>query len=162
YPRVGPRPALLPADGAAPRRRRPRRLHLAGGPRPGHHRAAPRGGAGGDAAALPGGTAGPQLGRRGHEAARPVPAPGRRPPGAQPMTDGAGNWVTFNGEIYNYVELRREIGLEHFRTHSDTEVILQAYRKWGEQCVEHLRGMFAFALWDEARQRLFCARDRFG
>jgi asparagine synthase (glutamine-hydrolysing) len=82
--------------------------------------------------------------------------------GAQPMTDGTGNWLTFNGEIYNYVELRREIGLEQFRTHSDTEVILQAYRKWGEACVERLRGMFAFALWDDQRQRLFCARDRFG
>jgi asparagine synthase (glutamine-hydrolysing) len=82
--------------------------------------------------------------------------------GAQPMTDGAGNWLTFNGEIYNYVELRQEIGPEHFQTHSDTEVILHAYRKWGEGCVERLRGMFAFALWDERRRRLFCARDRFG
>jgi asparagine synthase (glutamine-hydrolysing) len=80
----------------------------------------------------------------------------------QPMTDRAGNWLSFNGEIYNYVELRQELGPERFATHSDTEVILHAYQKWGEQCVEHLRGMFAFLLWDEARQRLFCARDRFG
>jgi asparagine synthase (glutamine-hydrolysing) len=84
-------------------------------------------------------------------------------PGAgQPMTDRAGNWLSFNGEIYNYVELRQELGPERFVTTSDTEVILHAYRKWGEDCVEHLRGMFAFLLWDEARQRLFCARDRFG
>jgi asparagine synthase (glutamine-hydrolysing) len=80
----------------------------------------------------------------------------------QPMTDRAGNWLSFNGEIYNYVELRQELGPERFVTSSDTEVILHAYRKWGEGCVEHLRGMFAFLLWDEARQTLFCARDRFG
>ncbi len=82
--------------------------------------------------------------------------------GQQPMTDGAGNWITYNGEIYNYLELREELGAEHFVTTSDTEVILRAYRKWGEDCVDHLRGMFAFALWDEGRQTLFCARDRFG
>jgi len=82
--------------------------------------------------------------------------------GQQPMTDGQGNWLTFNGEIYNYVELRRELGEERFRTTSDTEVILQAYRRWGPECVQKLRGMFAFALWDEASQTLFCARDRFG
>ncbi len=82
--------------------------------------------------------------------------------GAQPMTDHHGNWLTFNGEIYNYVELREELGADNFRTHSDTEVILLAYRKWGEEAVQHLRGMFAFALWDEKKQSLFCARDRFG
>ncbi|MCE5279256.1 MAG: asparagine synthase (glutamine-hydrolyzing) [Planctomycetaceae bacterium] len=82
--------------------------------------------------------------------------------GDQPMRDEGGNWVTYNGEIYNYVELREEIGLEHFRTTSDTEVILQAYRKWGQDCVSHFRGMFAFALWDNGNQSLFCARDRFG
>jgi asparagine synthase (glutamine-hydrolysing) len=80
----------------------------------------------------------------------------------QPMTDGAGNWISFNGEIYNYLELRQELGRHRFKTDSDTEVILQAYRTWGETCVDHLRGMFAFLLWDEDRQRLFCARDRFG
>ncbi|MFO0769110.1 MAG: asparagine synthase (glutamine-hydrolyzing), partial [Nitrospiraceae bacterium] len=68
----------------------------------------------------------------------------------------------FNGEIYNYRELRQELGPERFRTESDTEVILQAYRKWGRDCVSHLRGMFAFALWDDEAQQLFCARDRFG
>ncbi|MCA1616709.1 MAG: asparagine synthetase B, partial [Acidobacteria bacterium] len=82
--------------------------------------------------------------------------------GDQPMTDGGGNWITYNGEIYNYVELRDEIGRDEFQTASDTEVILRAYRKWGVDCVNHLRGMFAFALWDEASQTLFCARDRFG
>ncbi len=82
--------------------------------------------------------------------------------GDQPMTDRHGNWITYNGEIYNYIELREELGLENFRTTSDTEVILHAYRKWGDACVERFRGMFAFALWDEERQRLFCARDRFG
>jgi asparagine synthase (glutamine-hydrolysing) len=82
--------------------------------------------------------------------------------GSQPMHDGSGNWIAYNGEIYNYIELRKELGLHNFRTHSDTEVILQAYRKWGRECVNHLRGMFAFALWDEQEQELFCARDRFG
>jgi asparagine synthase (glutamine-hydrolysing) len=84
------------------------------------------------------------------------------PAGAQPMTDGDGNWISYNGEIYNYRELRDEIGRDQFRTESDTEVILRAYRKWGRDCVKRLRGMFAFALWDEASQTLFCARDRFG
>ncbi len=82
--------------------------------------------------------------------------------GQQPMQDRMGNWVTYNGEIYNYIELRREIGPEKFQTNSDTEVILHAYRKWGRDCVQHFHGMFAFALWDEAKQALFCARDRFG
>jgi len=82
--------------------------------------------------------------------------------GQQPMHDGAGNWITYNGEIYNYVELRRELGEDSFRTTSDTEVVLRAYRKWGPACVERLRGMFAFAIWDETEGQLFCARDRFG
>lgn len=82
--------------------------------------------------------------------------------GDQPMADEAGNWISFNGEIFNYRELRAELGAGLFRTTSDTEVILAAYRRWGEQCLLHLRGMFAFALWDEQRQLLFCARDRFG
>jgi asparagine synthase (glutamine-hydrolysing) len=82
--------------------------------------------------------------------------------GQQPMHDGAGNWITYNGEIYNYVELRRELGEDNFRTTSDTEVVLRAYRRWGPACVERLRGMFAFAIWDESEEQLFCARDRFG
>ncbi len=82
--------------------------------------------------------------------------------GNQPMTDGEGNWITYNGEIYNYLELRKELGEKNFYTTSDTEIILRAYKKWGIDCVNHLRGMFAFALWDEKNQLLFCARDRFG
>lgn len=81
---------------------------------------------------------------------------------SQPMTDRQGNWIVFNGEIYNYIELRKELGMDDFVSQSDTEVILFAYRKWGRDCVKHLRGMFAFVLWDEANQTLFCARDRFG
>jgi asparagine synthase (glutamine-hydrolysing) len=82
--------------------------------------------------------------------------------GQQPMGHPSGCWITYNGEIYNYVELRDELGRDGFVTTSDTEVILAAYARWGEACVERLRGMFAFALWDEGRQTLFCARDRFG
>jgi asparagine synthase (glutamine-hydrolysing) len=83
--------------------------------------------------------------------------------GNQPMSDPkTGNWLVFNGEIYNYLELRDELGASRFATNSDTEVILQAYERWGEECLQRLRGMFAFALWDEQEQRLFCARDRFG
>ena len=80
----------------------------------------------------------------------------------QPMTDRSGNWIVFNGEIYNYLELRKELGEENFVTQSDTEVILYAYRKWGVDCVNHFRGMFSFAIWDEAESKLFCARDHFG
>jgi asparagine synthase (glutamine-hydrolysing) len=82
--------------------------------------------------------------------------------GQQPMHDGAGNWITYNGEIYNYLELRRELGEVSFRTTSDTEVVLRAFRRWGPACVERLRGMFAFAIWDEAEEQVFCARDPFG
>ncbi|MDX2084094.1 MAG: asparagine synthase (glutamine-hydrolyzing) [Candidatus Melainabacteria bacterium] len=70
--------------------------------------------------------------------------------------------LTYNGEIYNYRELRAELGESRFRTRSDTEVILRAYETWGADCVKHFRGMFAFALWDARRQQLFIARDRFG
>lgn len=82
--------------------------------------------------------------------------------GIQPMEDGNGNCLVFNGEIYNFLELRKELGIEKFRTKSDTEVILKAYEKWGTDCVQHFRGMFAFALWDEKKRSLFCARDFFG
>lgn len=81
--------------------------------------------------------------------------------GKQPMKDKCGNYVCFNGEIFNYLELKEEIGGE-YETTSDTEVILKAYEKWGRDCVNHFNGMFAFALWDEKRHELFCARDRFG
>ncbi|MEJ2673189.1 MAG: asparagine synthase (glutamine-hydrolyzing) [Deltaproteobacteria bacterium] len=87
------------------------------------------------------------------------------PAGHQPMLDASGRLcITFNGEIYNYQELRRELeGLGHrFRTASDTEVILEAYRAWGTDCLVHLNGMFAFGLYDSQEQRLFLARDRAG
>ena len=82
--------------------------------------------------------------------------------GHQPMTSAdAALSITYNGEIYNYVELRTELEPDYrFRTRSDTEVILAAYERWGERCVERLRGMFAFGLWDARRQRLLCATDR--
>jgi asparagine synthase (glutamine-hydrolysing) len=85
--------------------------------------------------------------------------------GAQPFTSSDGRLhLVHNGEIYNYRELRAELeGRGHaFASGTDTEVILAAYREWGERCVERLNGMWAFALWDEGEQRLFCARDRFG
>ena len=82
---------------------------------------------------------------------------------SQPMAGPAGTVVSFNGEIYNYVELRKALsGTWKFRTNSDTETILASYDNDGADCVSQLRGMFAFALWDDRRQRLFCARDRFG
>jgi len=81
--------------------------------------------------------------------------------GGQPMASDS-NLITFNGEIYNFIELRKELGEGNFKTTSDTEVILKAFDRWGEHCVEKLRGMFAFALWDSRRERLFVARDRFG
>ena len=83
---------------------------------------------------------------------------------AQPMIDPtSGNVLIFNGEIYNYLELKQQLGSKYrFRTSSDTETILAAYAEWGPECTSHLRGMFAFALWDAQRQRMFLARDRFG
>jgi asparagine synthase (glutamine-hydrolysing) len=85
--------------------------------------------------------------------------------GHMPMQDPAtGNWLVFNGEIYNYRELRQELlGLGHsFRSYSDTEVLLKAYAHWGADCLQRLNGMWAFALWDVRQQMLFCSRDRFG
>ncbi len=81
----------------------------------------------------------------------------------QPMRDEA-LVLVFNGAIYNYRELRRDLQARghRFVSQGDTEVILKAYREWGEDCPRHLHGMFAFALWDGERRRLFCARDRFG
>lgn len=82
--------------------------------------------------------------------------------GAQPMRDRAGDVISYNGEVYNFIELREELGLENFVTRSDTEVILLGYQKWGEECLTKLRGMFSFALWDPKKATLLCARDRFG
>jgi asparagine synthase (glutamine-hydrolysing) len=72
--------------------------------------------------------------------------------------------IIFNGEIYNYLELRDVLSARGhvFQTHSDTEAILHAYEEWGEECPKKLRGMFAFAIWDQRRQRLFLSRDRLG
>jgi asparagine synthase (glutamine-hydrolysing) len=87
------------------------------------------------------------------------------PEGLQPMADATGRiWIVFNGEIYNYRDLRARLMSEgaSFLTATDTEVILEAYKRWGEDCLQRLNGMFAFALWDEPRQRLLLARDRLG
>lgn len=85
--------------------------------------------------------------------------------GAQPMQSADGRFcIVFNGEIYNFRSLRKQLENEGFSflTSCDTEVILASYAKWGIDCLDRLEGMFAFALWDEERKILFCARDRFG
>ena len=85
--------------------------------------------------------------------------------GKQPMADHSNVlWVSFNGEIFNYVELRAELiaAGAQFQTNSDTEVILEAYRRKGIHCVDDFNGDFAFALWDQQQQRLLLARDRMG
>src|SRR5215217_8312410 len=85
--------------------------------------------------------------------------------GAQPMQSSDGRYViVFNGEIYNFVELRELLVREGatFRTRSDTEVILQGYQRWGSGVVERLHGMIAFVIWDRMRRVAFGARDRLG
>jgi len=87
------------------------------------------------------------------------------PEGLQPMTnEDSSLWLVFNGEIYNFVELRDELQKKGhtFYSKSDTEVILHAYEEWGHDCLARFNGMWAFALWDEKKQELFCSRDRFG
>jgi asparagine synthase (glutamine-hydrolysing) len=84
----------------------------------------------------------------------------------QPFTDGRGNWLVFNGEIYNFRELRQELSSLRpnyaWRTTGDTEVLLLAYDVWRMECLEKLNGMFAFAIWDEQQKELILARDRMG
>ncbi len=85
--------------------------------------------------------------------------------GHQPLSYADNSlWIVFNGEIYNFQELKKELEAEgfKFKTHSDTEVILALYQKMGDQCLSRLRGMFAFALWDKSKKRLLLARDRIG
>jgi asparagine synthase (glutamine-hydrolysing) len=82
----------------------------------------------------------------------------------QPFYSDCGTYIlVFNGEIYNYIELKKELQSKyHFRTQSDTEVLLNAYIEWGESCLDKCNGMFAFAIWNKKEQTLFAARDRFG
>lgn len=86
------------------------------------------------------------------------------PRGRQPMTRQDGRWIVFNGEIYNYLELRAELSKAGYRfaTETDTEVILAAYDAWGEDCLGRFNGMWAFAIYDPGRDVLFCSRDRMG
>jgi asparagine synthase (glutamine-hydrolysing) len=87
------------------------------------------------------------------------------PAGHQPLcSQDKTLWITFNGEIYNHIELRSELENlgHHFFTHTDTEVILAAYKQWGKDCLYHFNGMWAFVLWDKTKKILFGARDRFG
>ncbi|SKB59935.1 asparagine synthase (glutamine-hydrolysing) [Salegentibacter holothuriorum] len=82
----------------------------------------------------------------------------------QPFTDNSGRYhLTFNGEIYNYIELKQKLkAYYNFKTESDTEVLLAAFIVWGKSCLNQLNGMFAFAIWDNYEKKLFAARDRFG
>lgn len=85
--------------------------------------------------------------------------------GHQPMVSLDGNFaITFNGEIYNYKEIKEELAVKgwEFKSESDTEVLLYSYMQWGEECLHKLNGMFAFAIWDEKNQKLFAVRDRLG
>src|SRR5579864_9048835 len=87
------------------------------------------------------------------------------PGGAQPIfNEDLSAVIVFNGEIYNYCELKSQLEQAGhiFQTRSDTETILHAYEEFGDECVEHLRGMFGFAIWDRRRKRLLLARDRLG
>ena len=86
-----------------------------------------------------------------------------RPQGNQPMKSSDGRYViVFNGEIYNFAEIRAELGDYHFQSKTDTEVILAAYSRWGEKCLEKFNGMFALAILDTQTEELFIARDRIG
>lgn len=85
--------------------------------------------------------------------------------GHQPMSNQAGAvWITYNGEVFNHVDLRPALvqAGHRYATRCDTETILYAYEEYGPDCVSHFRGMFAFAVWDASKRKLFCARDRLG
>src|SRR5881398_33037 len=85
--------------------------------------------------------------------------------GQQPLANEDGTiWITYNGEIYNHAEIRRDLEARghRYKTRSDTETIVHAYEQWGDECVRRFRGMFAFALWDAPRRRLLLVRDRLG
>lgn len=85
--------------------------------------------------------------------------------GHQPISNEDDSvWIIFNGEVYNYPELRKDLMARGhvFQTKTDTETIVHLYEEYGKDCVQYLRGMFAFAIWDNRKQKLFCARDRFG
>ena len=83
--------------------------------------------------------------------------------GRQPMSTSDGRYtIVFNGEVYNYRELRAELPKLSYRSHTDTEVVLQAYAHWGPACLERFVGMYGFAIWDAVQRELFCARDRMG
>lgn len=85
--------------------------------------------------------------------------------GDQPMSNSDGSiWITYNGEIYNFIDVRSILEARGyvFSTRSDTEVVIHAYQEWGESCVDYLRGMFAFGIWDSRKQEWFLARDHFG
>ncbi len=85
--------------------------------------------------------------------------------GRQPMSNEDGTvWITFNGEIFNFLELRAELENKghHFNSNTDTEVVIHGYEQWGDKVVEKLNGQFAFAVWDENKKQLFLARDRLG
>ena len=83
--------------------------------------------------------------------------------GAQPMSTPDGRFnIVYNGEVYNYQEIRSQLKAITFRSNTDTEVILHAFAKWGPKCLDSFVGMFAFAIWDKHKKELFCARDRLG
>jgi asparagine synthase (glutamine-hydrolysing) len=85
--------------------------------------------------------------------------------GHQPMSSQDKSiWITFNGEIYNFQELRKDLISKgySFKSHTDTEVIIYLYQEYKEKCLDYIRGMFAFAIWDKNEERLFLARDRIG
>ena len=87
------------------------------------------------------------------------------PTGHQPMCNEAGSiWIVYNGEIYNYIEIRDELRSKGyiFRSNSDTEVIIKAYEEWSTDCLKKFNGMWAFCIWDSIKKELFCARDRLG